>query len=113
MTEPQTEAGREFWNDWAPLDLAGEPTDLEDRDDLRLRILAIENEARADALAGITDDYKEATDAAMNFGDGYKHGRADALREAAERVRALGEFDFRTDVLDALLQAEPTPEVER
>ncbi len=41
---------------------------------------AIEAEARAQG-----DEYKEATDAAMNYGQ----GRADALREAADAVRAL------------------------
>jgi hypothetical protein len=72
-------------------------------------LAAIEAEAREQGRAE-GDEYKEATDAAMNYGQ----GRADALREAAERVRALesdtqivGFVDMKSAVLAILTEQEP------
>ncbi len=69
-TEPTTEAGRRY--------LSGGPPHFTSTRDA---ILAIEAEARADC--------DEALTLAETSNVQYEAGRADALREAAERVRAL------------------------
>ncbi len=70
MTEPRTEAGRALVQFFGNLNEGDQCT-------LTEFAAAIEAEARAEALQDT-----ECVDA-------YDHGRADALREAAERVRAL------------------------
>jgi hypothetical protein len=98
MTEPTTEAGRR---------LADDPDNLP-HGLLVTRILAIEAEARADCA--------EKYDALFANATTVDAIRADALREAAERVRAYKEkFGLPTDPHDlfaavlAILAAEETP----
>ena len=107
MREPQTEAMPEW------IDLAADIRAVDGNHDLGAGALA---QALTERGWSRSDEYKEATNAAMNFGDGYKHGRADALREASERVRELDLYNIsqhggrvELDAVLALLQAEPTP----
>lgn len=71
---------------------------------LRERVMYIEAEARADGMEGERAIFQREAEEA------YGRGRADALREAAERVRALDAwFDqgpFRAAVI-AILDPDP------
>jgi hypothetical protein len=80
------------------------------------------NRGYDDAYEHLADEYREATDAAMNYGDGYNAGRADALREdvlaAAINAADAHEWDLGGSAkwaaaiarnYRALLAAEPAP----
>ncbi len=67
---PATEAGRSMWGEYGYIGAEG----------MKALILAIEAEARADERDN-------------GFTLAYNLGQRDALREAAERVRALPPFD--------------------
>ncbi len=110
---PATETGRQLALEWM---LHGTE---DDRDAFVADILAIEAEARADVLGTIEHDplHEHLTDVA------YAKGRADALREAADAVRALtfpyapdsghsagyenGWYDGRGAASRAILDAQP------
>ncbi len=84
MTEPRTEAGRALVQFFGNLNEGDQCT-------LTEFAAAIEAEARAEALQDT-----ECVDA-------YDHGRADALREAAERVRGLSPDPHDLVFMDAVL----------